>query len=132
VNPGEGLSRLVAAFARRVPGVSFAAVVSADGLPLAGSHGLQADLADQLAAATSGIYSLVRGAARIFLGGQVDRVAIMMEHGMLLLMPARETAVLAVLTTSDGDPDRVVHEMGQFRDQAGAVMAAQAAMPSRA
>jgi len=106
-------------------------VVSADGLPLAGSRGLVPDHADQLAAATSGIVSMVRGAARMFSGGPVDQVTILMEHGMLLLMPAGETAVLAVLADSDGDPDLVVSEMGLLRDRAGAVLAAQAAMLGR-
>ncbi|HEU5420443.1 MAG TPA: roadblock/LC7 domain-containing protein [Streptosporangiaceae bacterium] len=125
------MSRLVVAFARQVPGVEHAAVVSADGLPLAGSRSLQTDQTDQLAAVTSGIVSLVRGAARIFSGGQVDRVAIMMEQRMLLLTPAGETAVLAVLAASDSDLDLVVQEMGLFREQARAVLAAQAAMLGR-
>jgi len=54
-----------------------------------------------------------------------------MEHGMLVLMPAGETAVLAVLAAIDSDPDLVIHEMGLFREQAGAVLAAQAAMVGR-
>jgi hypothetical protein len=131
VDPAEGLSRLVTAFALQLPDVADAAMVSADGLPLASSAGLHADRVDQLAAATSGIISLVRGAARVFQGGSVERVAIIMEQGMLILIPAGKNSVLAVLTASDGDADLVVREMGLLRERAGAVLAAQEAMLGR-
>ena len=49
---------LVDNFAASTPGVSHALIVSADGLPLITAGGMSPDLADPLAAMTSGIISL--------------------------------------------------------------------------
>jgi uncharacterized protein len=119
VSPAEGLGHLVTAFAEGVPEVAHAAVVSSDGLLVASSRGLSADRGDQLAALTSGLTSLVRGAARHFVGGPVAQTAVLMEHRMLILMPMGGNSVLAVLATAEGDADLVVHEMEFLREQAG-------------
>ena len=67
----RALDWLVSAFARDVPGVSHAIIVSADGLLTASSTHLPLDRADQLAAVTSGLASLSAGASRLFDGGAV-------------------------------------------------------------
>jgi predicted regulator of Ras-like GTPase activity (Roadblock/LC7/MglB family) len=60
----QNLNWLVSNFARSVPGVAHAIVVSADGLLMAVSERLDRARADQLAAVASGLASLTQGAAR--------------------------------------------------------------------
>lgn len=56
--PDSPLDWLVSKFAREVPGVAHALLVSVDGLPVAASEHLPRERADQLAAVTSGLASL--------------------------------------------------------------------------
>ena len=66
----QDLNWLVTEFTTRVEDVAHAIVVSADGVPLALSEGIPGSQAvEQLAAITSGLTSLMQGAARIFEGG---------------------------------------------------------------
>ena len=66
----NSLDWLVSNFAREVPGVSHAVLVSVDGLLIAASEQLPRDRAEQLAAVTSGLASLAAGAAQLFEGGR--------------------------------------------------------------
>jgi uncharacterized protein len=123
VSPAQDLNRLVTSFAERVPAVAHAAVVSADGLPLASSAGLPRDQADQLAAVTSGLTKLVQGAARIFRGGPVAQAAVVMEHGMLIVMSISGNSVLAVLAAPECDLGTVAYEMTLLGERAGPSLA---------
>ena len=114
------LERLMTAFTERVPDVARAAVVSADGLPLACSQDFPADGLDQLAAITSGLSSLVRGAARIFEGGLVYQTVLIMQHGVLIVRAIGHGAVLAVLASAECDIGQVAHEMVLLGEQLGA------------
>jgi predicted regulator of Ras-like GTPase activity (Roadblock/LC7/MglB family) len=67
--PVQDLNWLITNFVEQVPAAAHAIVVSADGLPMAHSHGLPPDRVDQLAAVTSGLTSLTQGGARVFEGG---------------------------------------------------------------
>ena len=69
----QNLNWLVSNFARSVPGVAHAIVVSADGLLMAVSERLDRARADQLAAVASGLASLTQGAARCFDAGAVNQ-----------------------------------------------------------
>ena len=62
-----------------------AVVVSADGLLMALSPGLDRAGADQLAAIASGLTSLTRGASRCFGGGKVNQVVVELEHAFLFV-----------------------------------------------
>ena len=57
---------LINGFTERVAGVVHAVVVSSDGLLVATSDRLPRDSADQLAAVTSSLVSVIKSAARIF------------------------------------------------------------------
>ncbi len=57
----NSLDWLVSNFARDVPGVSHAVLVSVDGLLIAANEQLPRDRAEQLAAVTSGLASLAAG-----------------------------------------------------------------------
>jgi uncharacterized protein len=119
VTPAEDLNRLVTSFTERVPAVAHAAVVSADGLPLAASAGLPRDQADQLAAVTSGLTRLVQGAARIFSGGPVAQAVVVMEQGTLIMMSLGGNSVLAVLAAPESDLGDVAYEMSLLGERAG-------------
>jgi hypothetical protein len=112
------LNWLVSAFADRVPDVARAAVVSADGLPLACSRDFPPDRVDQLAAITSGLSGLTRGAARIFEGGPVVQSVVVMQQGLLMVRAVGHGAVLVVLAAADSDIGQVAYEMALLGEQA--------------
>jgi predicted regulator of Ras-like GTPase activity (Roadblock/LC7/MglB family) len=118
VGEAPELGTMITAFAERVPAVSHAAIMSSDGLPLACSRGFPADLADQLAAITSGLCSLVQGAARIFEGGTVVQTVVVMDHGLLIVRAVNPSTVLTVLAAADCDIGQVAYEMALFAEQA--------------
>ena len=113
------LGPMITAFAERVPGVAHAAIVSSDGLPLACSRGFPADLADQLAAITSGLCSLVQGAARIFEGGPVVQTVVVMDRGLLIVRAVTPSTVLTALAAADCDLGQVAYQMALLGDEAG-------------
>jgi len=122
VSPVQDLNWLVTAFAQRVPSVAHALVVSADGLPLAFSDGLPPDRADQLAAVTSGLTSLMQGAARMFNGGPVAQTVVEMDRGLLMVMSVSDGCALAVLAGHDCDMGLLAYEMALLAERAGAVL----------
>lgn len=123
MSPVQNLDRLITSFTERVPAVAHAAVVSADGLPLAASAGLPRDQADQLAAVTSGLTKLVQGAARIFRGGPVAQAVVVMEQGTLIIMSVGDNSVLAVLAAPECDMGTVAYEMTLLGERAGPTLA---------
>jgi uncharacterized protein len=128
----EDLNWLITAFTERVPSVANAAVVSCDGLPLAFSSGLAPDRVDQLAAVTSGIASLVEGAARLFEGGPVAQTLVAMDRGMLLVMSVSDGSSLAVLAAADCDLGLVAYEMALLAERTGRALTPEARKPSPA
>ncbi|WP_336872929.1 roadblock/LC7 domain-containing protein [Rhodococcus qingshengii] len=118
----RSLDWLVTSFARDVPGVSHAIVVSADGLLSAASEHLPLDRADQLAAVTSGLSSLSTGASRLFAGGAVLQSVVEMERGYLLLMGVGRGACLATLATAECDIGQIGYEMAALVDRVGTTM----------
>lgn len=118
----RSLDWLVSGFARDVPGVSHAIIVSADGLLSAASAHLPLDRADQLAAVTSGLASLSAGASRLFDGGVVMQSVVEMENGYLLLMGVGTGAYLAALAVAGADIGQIGYEMATLVDRVGTTM----------
>jgi uncharacterized protein len=118
VGEAPDLQLMITAFTEHVPAVAHAAVVSSDGLPLACSRGFPPDLADQLAAITSGLCSLVQGAARIFEGGPVVQTVVVMDRGLLIVRAVNPSTVLTVLAAADCDIGQVAYEMAQLAERA--------------
>lgn len=116
------LNWLISAFAGRVPGVAHAIVVSSDGLLVAVSDGLPRDNADQLAAVTSGLYSITAGAAQLFDGDEVKLTVVEMGRGYFLVMSIRDGSILAVLAAHDADIGVVGYEMARLAKQAGEML----------
>lgn len=117
--PVQDLNWLVTNFVERVQDVAHAVIVSSDGLSLAVSADFPPDRADQLAAVTSGLSSLVLGASRMFEGGIVIQTAVEMQAGVLVVMSISSGASLAVLAASKCDLGLVAYEMTLLVERAG-------------
>jgi uncharacterized protein len=119
---GNSLDWLVSNFARDVPGVSHAVLVSADGLLIAASEHMPVERADQLAAVASGLASLSTGAAQLFDGGHVLQSVVEMDHGYLLLMRVGDGSNLATLATASCDIGQIGYEMAILVERVGNVV----------
>jgi uncharacterized protein len=118
----RNLNWLVTNFAKASPGVAHALVVSADGLPVAVSEGLDRARADQLAAIASGLASLTHGASRCFEGGPVKQTVVEMDRGFLFVMSISDGSCLAVLAASTCNVGVVAYEMAVLGTRAGDVL----------
>jgi predicted regulator of Ras-like GTPase activity (Roadblock/LC7/MglB family) len=107
---------LVDNFARSTPGVTHALIVSADGLPLIAAGGMSADLADPLAAMTSGIISLGNNIASKVGEAGCDQV---------MLKSIGNLAGFAVLVREGANLGVVAHQMAQLVDAVGHVLTPQ-------
>jgi predicted regulator of Ras-like GTPase activity (Roadblock/LC7/MglB family) len=118
----QNLSWLMTNFVERVVGTLHTLVVSADGLPLAVSDGLDRTRADQLSAVVSGLSSIADGAARHFGGGSVIQTIVEMDKGFLFVMAVNDGSSLAVLASVDGDIGLIGYEMALLVARAGDVL----------
>ncbi|WP_431838133.1 roadblock/LC7 domain-containing protein [Cellulomonas sp. Y8] len=105
-------------FVRSTPGTTFALVVSADGLLMTMSQGVDRTRGDQLAAIVSGISSLTRGAARELGGRQVAQCVVELDSGFLVLMNVSGGSVLAVAADTTCDVGVVGYEMAMLASRA--------------
>jgi uncharacterized protein len=113
---------LINGFTERVAGVVHAVVVSSDGLLVATSDRLPRDSADQLAAVTSSLVSVIKSAARIFDADDVRQTVVEMGRGYLLVMSIRDGSILATLAAGEADVGVVGYEMAKLAKQAGEVL----------
>jgi predicted regulator of Ras-like GTPase activity (Roadblock/LC7/MglB family) len=118
----QDLSWLVSDFTVRVPDAAHTAVVSADGVPLAISEGIPGYLAEQLAAITSGLASLMQGAARIFEAGLSTQAFVEMEGGLMIVKSISDGSSLCVLAAPDCDIELVSYEMSLLVEAVGEVL----------
>lgn len=115
----QDLNWLVTDFTLRVTDVAHAVVVSADGVPLALSEGIPEEHAEQLAAITSGLASLILGAARIFDAGLPTQALVDMQGGLMLIKAVSDGSSLAVLAAPECDTDLVSYEMSLLVEAVG-------------
>ena len=119
---GQDLNWLVSDFAARVADVAHAAVVSADGVPLALSDDIPEAYAEQLAAITSGLASLMQGAARIFEAGTPLQALVEMQGGLMMIKSVGDGSSLCVLAAPDCDTDLISYEMSLLVEAVGEVL----------
>jgi uncharacterized protein len=112
-------------FVTKVPQVSHAVAVSADGLILAATSGLHTDSRDQLAAVGSGLVSLLRGAARFFQAGRVISNVTEMDGGFMFSMAVSSGASLLVLASRACDIGQVGHELADLINRVGPALSPQ-------
>lgn len=129
----QDLNWLVSDFTGRVADVAHAAVVSADGVPLALSDAIPEYFAEQLAAITSGLASLMQGAARIFEAGLPTQALVEMEGGLMVIKAISDGSSLCVLAAPDCDTELVSYEMSLLVEAVGEVLspALRGASPQR-
>ena len=113
---------LVSDFTARVPDVAHAAVVSADGVPLSLSDDIPEFFAEQLAAITSGLASLMQGAARIFEAGLPTQALVEMEYGLMVVKAISDGSSLCVLAAPNCDTELVSYEMSMLVEAVGEVL----------
>lgn len=123
-NPSE-FAWLINDFAASTPGVTHALIVSSDGLPLIASGGASADIADPLAAMTSGILSLGHSIANHVGQNRCDQVMLKFPSGHFLFMGIGSLAGLAVLVAEGGNLGAIAHRMAQLVDSVGHVLTPQ-------
>jgi predicted regulator of Ras-like GTPase activity (Roadblock/LC7/MglB family) len=113
------LDWLLSNFRKATPGVLHALVVSADGLRVAASGEVDARLADQLAAATSGLVSLANGAAALVQLGAMTQTIVELANGHLFVTQISNGATLAVVADRACDMGMVGYEMTMLAQQVG-------------
>ena len=118
----QNINWLIGNFVGQVPGVKEAVVVSADGLPMAVSRGLDRDAADRFAAVASGLIGLAYGAAGRFGGGAVTQIMIEMEHAFLFVTGISDGSCLAVVAAANCDVGLIGYEMAVLVERCGAVL----------
>jgi predicted regulator of Ras-like GTPase activity (Roadblock/LC7/MglB family) len=118
------LTRLLDDLVQRVPSARQAVVLSADGLLMGASSGLERDDAEHLSAMAAGFQSLARGASRHFRAGPVRQTVVEMESAFLIVTAAGHGACLTLLAASDADLGLVAYEMAVLVTRVGDLMAA--------
>jgi predicted regulator of Ras-like GTPase activity (Roadblock/LC7/MglB family) len=103
----------------RVAHVQEAVVLSADGLLLAASGGLDREDAEHLSAVASGLHGLARGAGRRFGGGAIRQTIIEMDSGFLFVTAGGQGACLAVLAAEEADVGLIAYEMAMLVTRVG-------------
>jgi len=116
---------LIDNFAASTPGVSHALIVSSDGLPLIAAGGMSPDLADPLAAMTSGIISLGNNIADKVGEAGCDQVMMKFPTGHFLFMGIGNLAGFAVLVRAGANLGLVAHQMAQLVEAVGHVLTPQ-------
>ncbi|MEV6345132.1 roadblock/LC7 domain-containing protein [Actinoplanes sp. NPDC051851] len=108
----------------RVPTAQQAVVLSADGLMLGASAGMNREDAEHLSAMAAGFQSLAKGASRHFRAGQVRQTVVEMEEAFLFVTAAGSGACLAVLASADADLGLIAYEMAMLVTRVGQTMSA--------
>ncbi|WP_175409506.1 roadblock/LC7 domain-containing protein [Streptomyces sp. TRM64462] len=115
---------------KRVAHIRHALVLSNDGLVTAASSGLAREDADHLAAVSSGLHSLARGAGRHFKVGQARQTMVEFDDALLFVTAAGEGSCLCVLASADADVGHVAYEMTLLVNRVGEHLAVAARRPS--
>lgn len=118
----EDLNWLVTDFTMRVSDVAHAIVVSADGVPLALSDGIPPAAVEQFAAITSGLTSLVAGAARIMEAGLPQQALVEMDYGLMFVKAISDGSSLAVLAAPECDTRQISFEMTRLVEAVGELL----------
>lgn len=121
----QSLTWLVNNFVTEVPGVTHAAVVSADGLLLVASEKLPEDRAQQLAAVASGARSLAETTSRLFDFGGSRQTIVRMERGYLFVMAIGDGSCLVTLADIKCDIKVVAYQMTLLVESSGHVLTPQ-------
>ncbi len=121
MNPAE-LDFLLERFVQETPGVLHTQTVSADGMHLAASRGVDGTQSDRFAAIASGLASLTDSAADTFGMNPVVRQVIETAEGWILVARINSRASLGVVCAPEVDLGLVGYEMAILAEKAGAML----------
>jgi predicted regulator of Ras-like GTPase activity (Roadblock/LC7/MglB family) len=130
-DPAVDVTWLVNDLVERVAHTEHAVVLSADGLLIGGSDGLNREDAEHLSAVASGLNGLARGAGRRFGGGAVRQTLIEMESGFLFVTAGGHGACVAVVGDADADVGLVAYEMAMLVTRVGTFLTSPARVHAR-
>jgi uncharacterized protein len=116
---------LLSRFAEDTPGVLSTIAVSADGILLAASAGLDRAKSEQFAAITSGLTSLTNGAARVFEFGDVEQIIVEMSFGFVFTTTISLGSALGVVADKECEMGLIAYEMALLAQRAGEVLTPQ-------
>ena len=108
----------------RVPAAEQAVVLSADGLLIGASKGLDREDGEHLSAMAAGFQSLARSASRHFNAGAVRQTVVEMDTAFFFITSAGQGACLAVLSGADADIGLIAYEMAMLITRVGESMTA--------
>ena len=121
----SGVTFILDRFVSETDGVRYAQTVSADGMHLAASGGLEPAQIDTFAAIASGLASLTDSAVENFDLGTVTRQIIEASDGWILVARISETAAMGVVASSEADLGLVGYEMAVLAKQLGEILSPQ-------
>ncbi|MFI0796966.1 roadblock/LC7 domain-containing protein [Micromonospora rubida] len=111
------LSYLLTNNLAQVRGISQVVAVSADGLLLAWTDGLNREAAERIAAVAAGMSSLLNGAARDLGAGPVEGNITHLAEGFLILRAVSNGASLLALAARGADIACVTLEVARFAEE---------------
>ncbi|MFF5426555.1 MULTISPECIES: roadblock/LC7 domain-containing protein [unclassified Streptomyces] len=104
---------------QRVGSIRHALVLSNDGLVTGASSALPREDAEHLAAVSSGLHSLARGAGRHFKAGRARQTMVEFDDALLFVTAAGEGSCLCVLSAAEADVGQVAYEMTLLVNRVG-------------
>lgn len=126
---GAGLDWLLDDLVKRLSGAENAVALSADGLTLGRSTGLDRESSEHLSAMASAFRSLARGVGSQFGKGAVHQTVVELEGGYLVVTEAGEGACLALLAAVNADLGMIAYEMNVIVQQVGPNLSASPRLP---
>ncbi|SUA75185.1 Roadblock/LC7 domain [Nocardia otitidiscaviarum] len=106
-----------------LPDAQSAVLLSADGLLLGFTKGLDRADADRFGAMASALHSLARSAGHHFKAGGVCQTVVELDHAVLFITAAGANACLALLAAETADMGLVAYEMNQTVQRVGTHLA---------
>ncbi|MBB6119895.1 roadblock/LC7 domain-containing protein [Nocardiopsis algeriensis] len=118
-SPAATLDWLMGDLVERVAGARHALLLSADGLLLSASPGLDRDEGERLAAIAAGFASLARGARTQLGASQVRQTVVEMDTAFFFVLAAGQGASLTLITESTCDMGQAAFEINRLVRQVG-------------
>ncbi|MFV0126548.1 roadblock/LC7 domain-containing protein [Streptomyces sp. HMX112] len=114
---------------KRIQHIRHALVLSNDGLVTGASSELAREDAEHLAAVSSGLHSLARGAGRHFRAGRARQTMVEFDDALLFVTAAGEGSCLCVLSAAEADIGQVAYEMTLLVNRVGEHLGVAARQP---
>ena len=113
---------ILESFVRKVRGIAHAVVVSADGLLMAKSPGIDPRAADQVASVASGLVSIAGSGGRVLGAGTLRQVMVEVDAGYLFFMAISNGSCLAAIADQTCDVGPAGYEMAMVAKRFGTVL----------